>query len=251
MNGQQGAQVSRRAAVLFTLLPAFAGAAQAKGDATAAFKTEIAGKDGNGVAISFVYPTAWKLEEKPGPILMTEATIKACSEDPDECDKGEIIARSIATGDNALVLAFLTNRELGEIPFSFFKNNIFGRGGKFGAYGEPEVVKTVSDKTQNGVRTLDIKWNTFTPGGTTLAKRSVVTAVAGEDEVYILVCSASAKSWKSSEDVLRGVSASWKATPTGKSAEKRDKVGIGQSMFKKQNEERKALQKEREEEGIF
>jgi|AntRauMFilla1563_2_1112583.scaffolds.fasta_scaffold23937_1 hypothetical protein len=48
------------------------------------------------------------------------------------------------------------------------------RGGKFGAYGEPEIVKTMSDKTENGVRTLDIKWNTFTPGGSTLAKRSVV-----------------------------------------------------------------------------
>jgi hypothetical protein len=102
-------------------------------------------------------------------------------------------------------------------------------------------------------RTLDVKWNTFTPGGSTLAKRSIITAVAGEDDgVYMLVCSTSAKSWKSSEPTLRAVASSWKVASTGKVAKKGAKVdGMGQSMFKKQNEERAALQKEREEEGIY
>jgi len=50
MKGTQGLQISRRAAVLFTLLPAYAGVAEAKGDATLAFKTEIAGKDGKPTA---------------------------------------------------------------------------------------------------------------------------------------------------------------------------------------------------------
>jgi len=62
-----------------------------------------------------------------GPILVTEQTLKACGEDPDECDRGEIIARSIATGDNALVLATVRDGEVEELPFVFFKKAIFGR----------------------------------------------------------------------------------------------------------------------------
>ena len=87
-----------------------------------------------------------------GNILVTDATLKACSEDPDECEVGEIIARSIATGDNALVVAVVSDGDLESLPFSFFKKSVYGRGGKFGAYGAPEDVKPVSDKTANGVR---------------------------------------------------------------------------------------------------
>ena len=98
-----------------------------------------------------MYPTSWKLEEKPGnvnvsgcptvlphmcvlkmtrragAILVSEATLKACSEDPDACEVGEIIARSIATGDNALVIATERDAELEALPFSFFKKAIYSR----------------------------------------------------------------------------------------------------------------------------
>jgi len=120
-------QLSRRAAVLGALLPAFARAAHAKGDATLAFSTEIAGSDGNGVGISFDHPSSWKMEEKPGAILVSEAVLQACGEDPDACEVGEIIARSIATGDNALVIAAERSAELEALPFSFFKKTIYSR----------------------------------------------------------------------------------------------------------------------------
>ena len=68
----------------------------------------------------------------------------------------------------------------------------------------------------------------------------------------MLVCSSSAKSYRSSEPILRSVAASWRATATGKPARKAEKIdGVKASMFKKQNDERKALQAEREAEGIF
>lgn len=89
----------------------------------------------------------------------------------------------------------------------------------------------MSDKTADGVRTLDIKWNTFTPGGTTLAKRSIVTAVASDDDIFMLVCSTSGKAWKSSEPTLRAVAASWKAVPTGKPVKARKIEGVGQSTL--------------------
>lgn len=44
--GQAGKAVTRRAAVLGGLLPAFAGTAHAKGDGTLSFSTEISGSDG-------------------------------------------------------------------------------------------------------------------------------------------------------------------------------------------------------------
>lgn len=225
---------------------------QAKGDEKLSFSSEIAGSDGDGVSIAFAYPPSWKLEEKPGEILVTEAIVKACDEDPDRCDYGQIIARSIATGDNAIVVAAETDIELEQIPFSFFKKSIYGRGGKFGAYGEPADVKPVADSTTNGVRMIEVKWSTFTPGGSTLAKRSIISVVSIADAVYMLVCSSSAKSYKSSEPILRSVAASWRATATGKPARKAEKIdGVKASMFKKQNDERKALQAEREAEGIF
>jgi hypothetical protein len=106
------------------------------------------------------------------------------------------------------------------------------RGGKFGAYGAPEDVKTVSDTIANGVRTLDVKWNTFTPGGSTLAKRSIVTAVASADDIFMLVCSTSGKAWKSNEPTLRAVAASWKATPTGKPVTASKIEGVKASTFR-------------------
>ena len=249
---RQIVRVSRRAAVMLPLLPAFAGKVQAKGDANLSFGTEISGSEGKGIDIAFTYPTSWKLEEKPGPILVTEETVQACGEDPDQCEFGEIIARSIATGDNALVLAAETDGDLEDLDFSFFKKTVFSRGGKFGAYGAPEDVKALKDVTSNGVRTIEVKWNTFTPGGNTLAKRSVISAVAIDNAVYMLVCSTSAKSYKASEPTLRAVAASWSAKATGKAAKKPAKIeGVKKSMFRKQNEERKAIEAEREAEGIY
>ncbi len=43
---QETSQLTRRAAVLGALLPAFAGAAHAKGDGTLSFSTQISGSDG-------------------------------------------------------------------------------------------------------------------------------------------------------------------------------------------------------------
>ena len=50
--GEQSVACTRRAALLFTLLPAFASAAQAKGDSTLSFQTEIAGSDGRFISAS-------------------------------------------------------------------------------------------------------------------------------------------------------------------------------------------------------
>jgi hypothetical protein len=47
-------QVSRRAAVLLTLLPAFAGAAHAKGDTAVPFSTEIAGSEGSSAVLKHI-----------------------------------------------------------------------------------------------------------------------------------------------------------------------------------------------------
>ena len=58
---------------------------------------------------------------------MSEAVLQACSEDPDACEVGEIIARSIATGDNALVIAAERDAELEALPFAFFKKAIYSR----------------------------------------------------------------------------------------------------------------------------
>ena len=68
-----------------------------------------------------------KKKRRAGAILVSEATLKACSEDPDACEVGEIIARSIATGDNALVIATERDAELEALPFSFFKKAIYSR----------------------------------------------------------------------------------------------------------------------------
>jgi hypothetical protein len=72
-------------------------------------------------------PCELRMTWRAGAILVSEATLKACSEDPDACEVGEIIARSIATGDNALVIATEREAELEALPFSFFKKAIYSR----------------------------------------------------------------------------------------------------------------------------
>jgi hypothetical protein len=90
-----GPQISRREALIGL---AFAGAmAGAPSPSLAAdnveFAGELAGSDGMGVSVSFSYPATWKLENKPGALLVTDQSRDACGQDPDKCDVGEIIAR--------------------------------------------------------------------------------------------------------------------------------------------------------------
>lgn len=60
------------------------------------------------------------------------------------------------------------------------------------------------------------QFNTFTPGGTTVAKQCILTAKRVGDEVYLLVAATS--KFKSSEPLLRDVAASFAALPTGQPA---------------------------------
>ena len=88
-------QYSRREALLGIALVGGVAAApeQAFAADTTEFKDEFAGSDGQGVDVSFSYPKSWKLEQKPGALLVNEASVDACRGDPDKCDVGEIIAR--------------------------------------------------------------------------------------------------------------------------------------------------------------
>jgi len=239
---------SRRSILPLILAPFFSAPAFAEDELS--FKDELAGSDGKAVDVSFVYPKSWRLERKPGKILITDERLDGCRDDPDKCDFGEIIARSIATGDNALVLVKNTDKEVSKLPFEFFKKSIFSRGGKFGAYGAPEDVKAVEDKTENGVRTLSVKWNTFTPGGSTLAKRSIVTAQTAGPDLYMLVVTSSANRYKTAEPTLRQVASSLGTARDGRAAKEEEVGGLRKSMFLKDNVERAQLEKARAAEGI-
>lgn len=88
-------QVSRREALWTGLaaLSVLAAPAPSLAADNAGYKGELAGSDGMGVDVSFSYPKSWKLEQKPGALLVTDQSNDACLEDPDKCDVGEIIAR--------------------------------------------------------------------------------------------------------------------------------------------------------------
>ncbi|KAJ1492684.1 hypothetical protein T484DRAFT_1742376 [Baffinella frigidus] len=247
-----GVAVSRREVLFGLALAGVAAAAPAQSLAadTIEFKDEFAASDGMGVDVVFRFPKSWKLEQKPGALLVNEASVNACREDPDKCDVGEIIARSIATGDNALLLVVPAGgKTLEELDTTFFKKAVFSRAGKFGAYGAPEDIKFVKDKVAEDTRTLDVKFNTFTPGGTTVAKQCILTAKRVGDEVYLLVAATS--KFKSSEPLLRDVAASFAALPTGQPAKVVKVEGLKKSLFLKDNIERAEIEKQRIEEGIY
>jgi hypothetical protein len=88
-------QYSRREALLGIALVGVVAAAPEQSFAadTAEYKDEFAGSDGQGVDVSFSYPKSWQLTEKPGALLVNEASMNACAGDPDKCDVGEIFAR--------------------------------------------------------------------------------------------------------------------------------------------------------------
>lgn len=249
-SGRPLSALSRRDTLLPLVLAPFVLAQPAFAADNDVFKDELAGSDGKTVEVSFTFPKSWRLEQKPGRIVITDERLALCAQDPDKCDFGEIIARSIATGDNALVLAKNTDKDVASLPTEFFKKTIFSRGGKFGAYGAPEDVKFVEDKTEGGKRTLVVKWQTFTPGGSTLSKRSLIQAQSAGPDLYLLVVTSTANRFKSSEPLLREIAASLHTTPTGKAAVEQESSGVRKSMFLKDNVERAQLEKARAAEGI-
>ena len=47
---------------------------------------------------------------QPGPLILSTALRDACFQDPDKCVFGDMLARSVAGGDNAFVVSFSAPR---------------------------------------------------------------------------------------------------------------------------------------------
>lgn len=116
------------------LLTAFLGSrAGEAADLAESFMEEMGGSDFQGVDVKFAFPKTWKFDRKEGTLLVNDEARAACDADPDKCLFGEVFARSPG-GDSAYLLQSTTSSDgdVTMIPFSFFKTQVFNRGGKFG-----------------------------------------------------------------------------------------------------------------------
>ena len=209
------------------------------------------GDAGMAVAVSFQVPKKWDLERKPGSILVNDQTLMACDVDPDKCTQGDLTIKPKGGADGAFLVVRGTADSLEAMTPDFIKKSVFNRGGKFGAFGAPEDVKFVKDKIENGVRLIDVKFNAFSPGGTTIARKGILAVSKAGPEAYIWVATTSATRWKNSEETLRNIAGSFSAKSTGQKAKVEAKFdGVKKSMFNKENEERARLERERAAEGI-
>lgn len=111
------------------------------------------------VAVSFTVPSKWDLERKPGAILVNEASSAACDADPDKCTNGDVTIKPKAGADGAFLIVRTVPEAVEQLSADFIKKSVFNRGGKFGAFGAPEDVKFTYDKTDKGVRLIDVKFN--------------------------------------------------------------------------------------------
>lgn len=203
------------------------------------------------VAVSFQVPNKWDLERKPGSILVNDQTLAACDSDPDKCVQGDLTIKPKAGADSAFLVVRGTSEALETMSADFIKKSVFNRGGKFGAFGAPEDIKFTKDKVENGVRLIDVKFNAFSPGGTTIARKGILAISTAGPEAYIFVATTSGNRWKNSEEVLRNIAGSFSAKSTGQKAKVEAKFnGVKKSMFNKENEERARLERERAAEGI-
>jgi hypothetical protein len=124
--------VSRRQAIATAIaLQVFSATSQiALAASDEQWQEELGGSDGQAVLCKFATPPSWKLDRKPGTLLINEDARQQCTENPD-CIQGDVFTRSPA-GDSAFLTLGTAPEALDQIPFPFFKRNIFNRGGKFG-----------------------------------------------------------------------------------------------------------------------
>lgn len=93
-------------------------------------------------------------------------------------------------------------KSLATLPKSFFTGAILGVDGRYGAYGAPTDIKVLADSGKDSgspdLRTLELTFDTLTPGATTIGRKAVVSAIQpkGSADILMLVSSASASRWK-------------------------------------------------------
>uniref|UniRef100_A0A6U4LDD6 PsbP C-terminal domain-containing protein n=1 Tax=Hemiselmis andersenii TaxID=464988 RepID=A0A6U4LDD6_HEMAN len=217
-----------------------------------AFDEVIPGSDGMGVDLSVKYPKGWVLERKPGTLIVNDDILIACDTDPDKCVFGDVTMKpKVAGADGGFIVVRSVEGDVSGITKDFVKKSVFGRGGKFGAFGAPEDVKFLKDEMVGNTRLLDVKFTAFSPGGTTIARKGIVALSKSGPEVYMLVATTSAARWGKSEVLLRDMASSLKTKETGRLVPVQEKdTGMKKSMFAAQNEERARLEREREKDGI-
>ncbi|CAM9304883.1 unnamed protein product [Chrysoparadoxa australica] len=158
-------------------------------DSSGTFVDEVTPDIGELALVSFEFPKTWILNK-------SHATIDA---------------RDFSSGDAAYVLcASLGGKAAESVPAQAISSIVFSKTGKYGAYGEAEDVKVISDRVSGATRTLEYSFTALTPALRTVPKRAIVTVQAAGGAVYVLVASTSQLRYKKVEGALRAVGRSFR-----------------------------------------
>mmetsp|Transcript_40806 Transcript_40806/g.67509 ORF Transcript_40806/g.67509 Transcript_40806/m.67509 type:complete len:311 (-) Transcript_40806:296-1228(-) len=171
-------------------------------------EVELPGRsDGATALVVYDYPPSWKCSNK-----LTA-----------------IDTRDLGSGDSAFVVVralppALAAAAAGDVPAALIKGAVFGKEGKFGAYGAPEDVKIKSDVTESATRrSLRVSFSTYTPAMRLVLKESYITVCLVDSVLFILVASSSKARAKEAGPALAAAAASFRAAraPDSNAAQRR------------------------------
>lgn len=135
----------------------------------------------------------------------------------------DVECRDAKTGDGAfLAVTSSTNgKALGEIPTSFFLDQVMKPTGRFSFYGSPTDVKVKKDSMVNEYRFVELTFSNLSQSTQTEIPRNAIiatTIVPGTENAVMLIGSATASRWKKGAgDDVRKIVESFRAVAAPKS----------------------------------
>lgn len=131
----------------------------------------------------------------------------------------DVECRNAATGEGSFlaVSSPTGNRGIGDIPDTFFIDELTRPTGRFSFYGAPTDVKVRQSQVQGDYRFIDLSFSTLsqsTQAEIPRRARIVATIPSGTTQAVMLVGSASAARWKQgAQSTIAQVTESFRAIP--------------------------------------
>ncbi len=129
----------------------------------------------------------------------------------------DVECREASSGDGAfLTVAKATSSSIGDLPKTFFSENLFSSTGRFSFYGAPTDIKVKKSNVEGAYRYLEISFANLSQSTNAEIPRTalvVATIPEGTQDVVMLVGSSTSNRWKrGSEKAVRSTVESFRVS---------------------------------------
>lgn len=129
----------------------------------------------------------------------------------------DVECREASSGDGAfLTVAKATSSSIGDLPKTFFSENLFSSTGRFSFYGAPTDIKVKKSNVEGAYRYLEISFANLSQSTNAEIPRTalvVATIPEGTQDVVMLVGSSTSNRWKKgSEKAVRSTVESFRVS---------------------------------------